>query len=601
MDFPHLDEYVMLVLNNAGTSVEELIPIISKIGPYDSIHVLRQFEDKTLLHLSIAIVKFKSPQLAEKAIKLGATFPSLTIMKMDPFYLYPNMAMIVGLKQVEDMDYYRKMFLPLGVQSIRELEKNLDTDPYVLIAGFLDSSQKQFFRQALSGLIVNGKPVSLIPLNRSMVSKCIPKFSNIYNVLSMEAYQDFTIYHFEKRYKVWSGALYSLSTVGMELMKAKPGIKEMTAPRIRGPFQLIANYLHGQQIDIIGVNAVFILTMGQALGLTQLLTAVSNFIHMAKDPYTLISLITGYSHLGKVPDRLIDSVAAKFEIVKEFPSFNYLSSEILEHVMSSTRFNPINESSVFYWLINFISTSPQKFTRLIKKIRLERLETQAILDLFSLPSRYVDLNDFRLSFAKIALKSKFPGKTQLKLGESKYTTDKSMIFKRMLIPSAYYHSDGNDFLGILHFYRTEQPLTPHGDPSVNVTASSTFHGSPQSIVSGKTDDWFGTMEAAGSYVIVKLNWDKATLTGYSLMTHKESGKGHMNNWSLSGSNDGENWTVIDKQVFNSVLNSPGKSAYFEIKDCKEGYKYFMLTQDRANPLGYFALSITQIELFGTLQ
>ncbi|EAY06192.1 hypothetical protein TVAG_099030 [Trichomonas vaginalis G3] len=602
MDFHYLDEYVMLILDNAGQTAEEIIPLISNIGPYDFIHVLRQFIDKSIIHLSIAIVKFKTSEIADKAIKYGATLPSITIMKADPFYLYPNMSLIVGLKPVDDMDYYRKMFLPLGVQSLRVLDKNLETDPFILIAGFLDHSQKAFFKKSISGLIVDGKQVNLIPLRRTIIANCTPQFLNVHNVLSMEAYQDFTIFHFDKKYKVWSGALYSLSTVGMELMKSKPSIKEMAAPKIRGPFQVIVNYLQGKSIDIMGINAVFILTMGDALGMKQLVSAVSNFIHMAKDPYTLISLILGFSHLGRVPERLIDSVAAKFEVVKDFPTFNYLNSNILSHVMSSPRFLPANETSVFRWLLNFISTSPQKFTRLIKNIRIERLDTNSLLEFLQLPASLVDLNDFRLSFARIGLKSKFPGQAKLPIGEPTYTVDKSLVFKRLLIPSTYYHIDGgDDFAGICNYYRTEQPVTPRGDPSITVTASSVYHGDPSIIIQNKPNEWFGTNEASPSWVMLRLNWDRAVITGYSVKTHSESGRGHINNWSVSGSNNGETWTLIDKQVSNDCLNGPGKSAYFHLQQPTQPFKYIKFNQDRANPLGYFALSISRFEIFGSLQ
>lgn len=602
MDFPSLDDFVMLILVNAGQTVEETIPLIEKIGPYDYIHVLRQFVDQTIVHLSIAIVKFKNSEIADKAIKYGNTLESITIMKADPFYFFPKMSLILGLKPVDDINYYRKMFLPLGVQSLRILDKNLETDPFILVAGFMDHAQKAFFRKSISGLIVNGKPVQVIPLRRSIMANCNPGFLNGKSVLSMEAYQDFTIYHFEKKYKVWSGALYSLSTVGMELMKARPGIKEMTAPRIRGPFQVIVNYLHGEPIDIMGINAVFILTMGDALGMKQLVSAVSNFIHMAKDPYTLIALTLGFAHLGRVPERLINSVASKFEIVKNFPHFNYLNPDILDHIMASPRFVAANETSVFRWLLNFISTSPQKFTRLIKNIRVERLDLNSQLEFLSLPSSLVNLNDFSNNFHRIGLKVKFPGPTKLPVGESTYTVDKSLVFKRMLVPSTYYHMDGgDDFAGICNYYRTESPFTPRGDPSITVTASSVFHGEPDVIIQNKPNEWFATMEASPSWVCLRLNWDKAILTGYSIQTHSEGGRGHVNNWSVSGSNNGEQWTLIDRQVSNSSLNGAGKSKYFPLPKPTVPFKYIKLVQDRANPLGYFALTISRFEIFGTLQ
>ena len=239
---------------------------------------------------------------------------------------------------------------------------------------------------------------------------------------------------------------------------------------------------------------------------------------------------------------------------------------------------------------------------MIKQISIDKLDPQCLKEFFNLPHDSIDLNDFRLSLSKIGNNIRFPHFNPLQVKETELDIEKYRHFHRLFISATFPYKEGELFNGICHYFNTEKPLTPKGDPSIFVTASSVFHGDPRILVSeNKNNNWFGTAEANPSFVIIIFNWESVSLTGYSIQTHNQTGKGHMNYWTLSGSNNAETWTVIDKVANNSSLNGAGKAHYFPLKEQSQPFKMFKLSQDRANPLGFFSLNLSRIEFFGTIQ
>ena len=603
MENDSLDCYVMLINNNPGESTEELIPIIQNIGPFDHIHVLRQYVNDRIIHLSIGIVKFKSSETAEKAIHIASSMPELTIMKLDPFYLSPVMSLIVGLKHVDNVEYYSKLLLPLGVQSVRALDTTLESDPFILVASFIDKAQRKLFKKRMNGVTSNGKKVQVIPLRRITTSGFTSKTSPfLHNVLSISTKHDFTLYHFDKEYHCWSGSVYALSSVIQDNIRHDPSLKEFVVPNIPGPFILIESYLQGNIIDINACNAAFLLTMAKKLGIRHLFNNVNMFIKTATDLNTRISLLKGFHELNFIPDHIIDYIAQYFEKAKEIEEFNYLSTDLLLKIISSPRLQVLNESSLFKWMLSLAETAPQKFKHLIKQISLDKLDSQSLKEFFNLPPDFINLNDFRLSLSRIGKHVKYPNYSGLQNKETEFDIDKYQHFHRLFISASFPYKEGELFNGICHYLNLEKPLTPKGDLSITVTASSVFHGEPRILVSeNKNNNWFGTTEANPSFVIIIFNWETVSLTGYSIQTHNQPGKGHMNYWTLSGSNNAETWTVLDKVANNSSLNGAGKAHYFPLKEQSQPFKMFKLSQDRANPLGYFSLNLARIEFFGTLQ
>lgn len=72
---------------------------------------------------------------------------------------------------------------------------------------------------------------------------------------------------------------------------------------------------------------------------------------------------------------------------------------------------------------------------------------------------------------------------------------------------------------------------------------------------------------------------------------------------MTGSNDGTNWTIIDKQANNPVLNGPHNQHRFEIENNNNYYRYIRYHQDDSwdNDKNFqYYIYLSCIEFFGTI-
>ena len=106
----------------------------------------------------------------------------------------------------------------------------------------------------------------------------------------------------------------------------------------------------------------------------------------------------------------------------------------------------------------------------------------------------------------------------------------------------------------------------------------------ESLFDGK-DGYFNTGEqtklggnVSNGELIIEFKTEKATLVGYAFITGNDSGSyGERNpgEWTLSGSNDGRNWTVIDYVYDGSITASDHQYFGYEIDpDVRAEYSYY---------------------------
>ena len=96
------------------------------------------------------------------------------------------------------------------------------------------------------------------------------------------------------------------------------------------------------------------------------------------------------------------------------------------------------------------------------------------------------------------------------------------------------------------------------------------------------------------------------LTSYTIRSNGSSPNSHAHpkTWTISGSKDGRDWTIIDKQDNNPVLNGEYKQHRFEIQNNNnEYYRYIRYHQDDSwdkNKDFQYAVNISCIEFFGSI-
>lgn len=80
---------------------------------------------------------------------------------------------------------------------------------------------------------------------------------------------------------------------------------------------------------------------------------------------------------------------------------------------------------------------------------------------------------------------------------------------------------------------------------------------------------------------------------------------YIRSWTLSGSNDGTTWVVIDRRENDSSIDAPGSSCTFHIEmppDVPHGgfFRYFRVTQTSPNSSGDLDLMLSGFEIYGSI-
>jgi hypothetical protein len=136
---------------------------------------------------------------------------------------------------------------------------------------------------------------------------------------------------------------------------------------------------------------------------------------------------------------------------------------------------------------------------------------------------------------------------------------------------------------------------------VAITASSTSRNQCWQVVNYDWNDYWYTTNVANSWIQFDFKDRLISVTDYALKSDGNGGH-HLLHWALSGSIDGEAWTVIDSQN-TQELNGKFITKFFH---CSSGfsfphfYRYLRLTQTGKNSFGNDSFMLANIEFFGVM-
>lgn len=395
---------------------------------------------------------------------------------------------------------------------------------------------------------------------------------------------------------------------------------EYIVPEIPGPFELIVDYINGKTIQLTDTNAPFILLMSEKLGMNELYRESKRFVYECSDLESNAIMLGQLYELNGNINPLLSIIANKFEEICDSLTVRRYPMELIEMLISSPFFSMQDEDKLFEYIQEFKKTDSKKYQYLLKQVRIERLSSVELLKIVSDPT--VDLNTIREG---LMLQMKVPRK-QVKIspltisslqqpkapdGAVRYPNPpknmKSIFGDSMsfgdIFRSECYKKEGDQlFNGIFSALKNSvNGQNPALAGIVNISASSEAHEHVYILLEYNTNIWFGTQDIENSYIRIDFKTRKVSLIGYSLKTHSHDGNGHITGWTLSGSNDNENWTVIDSMPMTDQFDSLGAERYYQLNNETPYYQYFELKQSRQNTMGYHNLRLSSIEFFGSIQ
>ncbi|KAF4678034.1 hypothetical protein FOL47_006986 [Perkinsus chesapeaki] len=182
-------------------------------------------------------------------------------------------------------------------------------------------------------------------------------------------------------------------------------------------------------------------------------------------------------------------------------------------------------------------------------------------------------------------------------------------------PVSFSYSSDFDTFGCLYWLGTRGNTMPWRNPcsklmEIQLTASSVGRGSVDEIVGRTSSVEFRTRNEPASWIQVDFGRGRALrLTGYCLRNRNSSAQCLMN-WNIMGSNDGDDWILIDERKMCGSLREPKATSYFPVDKSPESrgsFRIFRLIQSGVNSvkvqlkMGYDFPLLTALEsIRGTL-
>ncbi|OHT07919.1 hypothetical protein TRFO_05031 [Tritrichomonas foetus] len=383
-------------------------------------------------------------------------------------------------------------------------------------------------------------------------------------------------------------------------------LTEFIVPQIPGPFEIIVDYINGNQIQLNDTNAPFILLMAEKLGMKDLYIKAHRMVYECSDINSIAVMLEHLYNLDGNFNHLLALVANKFKSVCNTLTVRRYPKELLEMIISSKYFSIRNEDQLLEYINSYRSIDNKKYKYLLKQVRFDRLSNKTLLEMIYDES--FDLNTIRAGLLHMSQQIEF-GKT---VTPTEPTSDppknvttihgSAITFGDVFRAENYEYQNGKLFCGIFENLRYfTDGANPHTAGIVELSASSTSHENVSILLDYNSLNWFGTQDTPESFIRVDFKYRRVSLTGYSLRTHSHDGNGHITGWLLSGSNDKETWTPIDSMPITDQFDALGIARYFPLQSPTPFYRYFELKQIRQNSMGYNNLRLSNIEFFGSVQ
>jgi hypothetical protein len=285
---------------------------------------------------------------------------------------------------------------------------------------------------------------------------------------------------------------------------------------------------------------------------------------------------------------VIEFIAVNFRKFSS-ESFSNLDFDFVHQIISHPRLRLSNEDSLFEFItIHF--HRDQRFFSLLEFVRFEFLSSESIVFALDLIADSFDLFNYSL-FA--ALRPRLLNATTPPLPQT------SRYIHPPPPPIECPFRDGSPLDGIIAHLSRVVGKNVHEAGVVEVTAKSRSGGSPTMLVDLGNSSYFTSEDKPSQWITYEFKDATVVPKAYSLTSARTRGWHELINWVVEGSNDGENWTELDRHEQSKDLLGPRTTATFQIDGNKEAFNFIQLRQIGKNATGYDYLSLEAFEIFGT--
>lgn len=169
--------------------------------------------------------------------------------------------------------------------------------------------------------------------------------------------------------------------------------------------------------------------------------------------------------------------------------------------------------------------------------------------------------------------------------------------------SLLYKND-SQFSGIIKYLKNKYKDNIENEISITASSIPNPARQPRNVIlyEDKSKDFFSTNES-NPWICFDFKDYSIRPTNYIIRSGSyDENSVHPKSWIIEGSNDNENWEILDEQVDCSCLNGKNRVHAFTITKKEENseYRYVRMHLTGENWCGCYHMAIESIEFYGTL-
>jgi hypothetical protein len=171
-------------------------------------------------------------------------------------------------------------------------------------------------------------------------------------------------------------------------------------------------------------------------------------------------------------------------------------------------------------------------------------------------------------------------------------------FKDLIFRSA---DSDSPWSGLICYLRERCGGNVHEKGIVDITCSSRDYHQCWEIVNYDWNSYFYTANSANSWIQFDFKDRSVSLSHYALKSDGQNCH-HLLQWQLSGSNNGNEWTIVDERNTQELNGNYVTKMYHcsATSSVSQYYRYIRLTQTGKNSSGSDYLMLANIEFFGSM-
>lgn len=359
--------------------------------------------------------------------------------------------------------------------------------------------------------------------------------------------------------------------------KTDPFFNEFVLKYDYESFEDIKMLLNGHSIRIEPKNEGFLRYIATTLKNPELYKEIINLNHELTLENTIDLMLNKFNNDILFTDEL-EFIAKNISKIKR-NNIMKLNSDLLQMIFASPSLAITDESWLYELIIEIISKKGENYRFLLESIVFDCLPKDKLSSYF-----------LNLDFDHI---SNYFWET-IKQSIHAHSQSSSIYRLSRIAPysETFRYIPEKPFDGILTKFQDEENV-------YQITSSSIMKGSPDYLLFSNSG-YYISEDKAKQWIMVDFNEQKICLTEYSIRSEGSSpGWYHLKNWNVEGSNDNENWIILDSHENNSDLNSNNAIKTFFVQN-REFFRYIRLKQIGINHRKTNHLCMSAIELFGIL-